>query len=69
VYGNNGAARETTVQQPAILPCATTTYVLGMRCASGHTQGRLHVGGQGVRGGSCIVHDKRNAAYGLDETH
>ena len=68
VYDKNGEDRETTVPPPAMLPCATITDVLGTRCAHGPTHGRLHVGGQGVRGGSCIVHDKRNAAYGLDET-
>jgi len=51
VSDSNGAARETIVPPPAILPFAPTTYVLGMRCAHGHTHGRPHVGGRGVMGG------------------
>jgi len=39
VSNKNGEARETTVLPPAMLPCATTTYVLGTRCAHGHTYG------------------------------
>jgi hypothetical protein len=37
----NEATRETTVPPPAMPPCATTTYVLGTRCAPGHTWASL----------------------------
>jgi hypothetical protein len=56
VYDKNGAARETTVQQPASLPCSTTTDVLGMRGAPGHTHGRTGQSLRNKKSGECALH-------------
>ena len=50
----NGAARETTVPPPALLPCATTTDVLGTRCAHGHTHGRTGQSLRNKNSGECV---------------
>src|SRR5712692_9092342 len=54
VSDKNGAARETTVSPPALLPCATTTDVLGTRCAHGHTHGRTGQSLRNTHSGECV---------------
>src|SRR6266851_4412934 len=54
VSDKNGVARETTVPPPALLPCATTTDVLGTRCAHGHTHGRTGQGLRNTYSGECV---------------
>lgn len=50
----NTVARGTTVPPPAILRCATTTYVLGRRCAPGHTHGRTGQSLRNTHSGECV---------------
>src|SRR5216684_6023757 len=50
----NAAARETTGPPPAMPPFDTTTYVLGTRCAYGHTHGRTGQSLRNKHSGGCV---------------